>query len=89
MDETQYCSLADLGPGHRVAVVRVSDDDPEVLRYLAALGIMPGVTVAVLACEPFDGPITLSIGDERLSIGAPLAAQVMVDMIGGSEAPSH
>ncbi len=89
VDETQYCSLADLGPGHRVAVVRVSDDDPEVLRYLAELGIMPGVALAVLACEPFDGPITLSIGDERISIGAPLAAQVMVDMIGDTQAPSH
>ena len=89
VDETQYCSLADLGPGHRVGVVRVSDDDPEVLRYLASIGIMPGVTIAVLACEPFDGPITLSIASERISIGAPLAAKVMVDMIGGSEAPSH
>ncbi len=89
VDETQYCSLADLGPGHRVAVVRVGDDDPEVLRYLASIGIMPGVTIAVLACEPFDGPITLSIENERISIGAPLAAQVLVDMIGGSEAPSH
>lgn len=89
VDETQYCSLADLGAGHRVAVVRVSDDDPEVLRYLASMGIMPGVTVAVLACEPFDGPITLSIGGERISIGAPLAAQVMVDLIGDTQAPSH
>lgn len=89
VDETQYCSLADLGPGHRVAVVRVSDDDPEVLRYLASMGIRPGVTIAVLACEPFDGPITLSVAGERISIGTPLAAQVMVDMIGNSEAPSH
>ena len=89
VDETQYCSLADLGPGHRVSVVRVGDDDPEVLRYLASIGIMPGVTIAVLACEPFNGPITLSIDNERISIGTPLAAQVLVDMVGGSEAPSH
>ena len=42
-------------------VRRVPDDDPERLRYLASLGLVPGARVTVLKREPFDGPITLSI----------------------------
>lgn len=89
IDETQYCTLADLGPGHRVLVVRVTDDDPDVLRYFAELGIRPGVSLAVLAREPYDGPITLAVGGERLELGAGLAMRVMVDLVADVTAPAH
>ena len=89
VDETQYCTLADLGPGHRVLVVRVTDDDPEVLRYFAELGIRPGVSLAVLAREPHDGPLTLAVAGERLSVGTGLAGHVMVDLVADVTAPAH
>ncbi|HUF65332.1 MAG TPA: metal-dependent transcriptional regulator [Gemmatimonadaceae bacterium] len=88
IDETQYCTLADLGPGHRVRVVRVTDDEPEVLRYFAELGIRPGASLAVLARE-YDGPITIAIGDERLALGSGLASRVMVDLVSDVTAPAH
>jgi DtxR family transcriptional regulator, Mn-dependent transcriptional regulator len=88
IDETQYCTLADLGPGHRVRVVRVTDEDPEVLRYFAELGIRPGASLAVLARE-YDGPITVAMGDERLSLGTGLAGRVMVDLVSDVTAPAH
>jgi DtxR family Mn-dependent transcriptional regulator len=37
MDETVYLSLDELGAGFGARVVQVSDDDPEMLRYLAEL----------------------------------------------------
>lgn len=89
VDETQYCTLADLGPGHRVLVVRVTDDDPEALRHLADAGIKPGVSLAVLSREPYDGPITIAISGQRLAIGPLLAAQVMVDLVSDVTAPAH
>jgi DtxR family Mn-dependent transcriptional regulator len=81
--ETTYRSIVDLAVGHRAEVVRVSDDDdPEQLRYLAELGLVPGASVTVLARAPFDGPITLRIGRKapgvKRSIGPGLAAAVLI-----------
>ena len=78
VDETVYRSLAELDVGATGVVVRVADEDPEMLRYLGELAIVPGKRVTVKARAPFDGPITLSIGRQELSIGPALAAQVMV-----------
>jgi len=78
VDETVYRSLAELEVGSTGVVVRVSDEDAEMLRYLAELGIVPGKRLSVKAHAPFDGPITLSVSRQELSIGPALAAQVMV-----------
>ena len=70
--------LAELEVGSTGVVVRVSDEDPEMLRYLAELAIVPGKRLSVKSRAPYDGPITLSISRQELSIGPALAAQVMV-----------
>lgn len=79
VDETEYRSLAEMRVGASGAVVRVADEDPEMLRYLAELAIVPGKRVTVKSRAPYDGPITLSVGRQELSIGPALAAQVMVE----------
>ena len=49
-------------PLNSPATVRhIPDDDPEMLRYVASLGIIPGAVVSVTGREPFDGPVYLSI----------------------------
>jgi DtxR family Mn-dependent transcriptional regulator len=78
VDETEYTSLADLDVGATGVVARVADEDPEMLRYLGELSIRPGKQVSVKARAPFDGPITLSVGRQEISIGPALAAQVLV-----------
>ena len=78
VDETVYRSLAELEVGSAGVVVRVSDEDPEMLRYLGELSIVPGKRLTVKSRAPFDGPITLAIARQELSIGPALAAQVMV-----------
>jgi len=89
VDETEYFALGDLGAGLGVRVVRVSDDDPEMLRYLAELEIIPGAELLIVSKAPFDGPITLRIGMTLHSIGPALAAQVMVEPLVDLEAPAH
>jgi DtxR family Mn-dependent transcriptional regulator len=89
MDETEYFALADLGAGLGVRVVRVSDEDPEMLRYLAELEITPGTELLIVSKAPFDGPITLRIGLALHSIGPALAAQVLVEPLVDIEAPAH
>jgi DtxR family Mn-dependent transcriptional regulator len=78
MDETEYTSLAQLDAGASGVVVRVSDEDPEMLRYLAELSILPGKKITVKSRAPYDGPITLAVGRQELSIGPALAANVLI-----------
>src|SRR4051812_10703704 len=70
--------LLDSQPGHEAIVVRVSDRDPEQLRYLGGLGLYPGANVTVVEVLPFDGPIRLLINGSEHIIGRPLAATVYV-----------
>ncbi len=89
MDETEYLSLAELGAGYGARVVRVSDDDPEMLRYLGELEIMPGSEIVIVSKAPYDGPINLRVSGPLLSIGPALAAQVMVEPLTDMDAPAH
>lgn len=80
IDETRHRTLSDLATGQRCRVVRVSDEDSELLRYLAKIGIHPGVQVTVAARAPFDGPLTLKVGRGECQVGPVLASRVMVEV---------
>jgi DtxR family Mn-dependent transcriptional regulator len=62
-------TLVDLEPGEHASVSRVPDGDPELLRYLAELGLVPGSVVEVVAHAPFAGPVTVRTdrGDHAIS----------------------
>ena len=72
------CRCITLAPGEPARVQRVSDRDPQRLRYLEELGIRPGVTIQVLEALPFDGPLRLDVSGVEQMIGRPLAAVVQV-----------
>jgi DtxR family Mn-dependent transcriptional regulator len=78
VDETEYTSLADLAVGASGMIVRVAGEDPERLRYLGELSILPGKRVTVKFRAPYDGPITLGAGRQEISIGPALASHVLV-----------
>jgi DtxR family Mn-dependent transcriptional regulator len=78
LHERPLTSLGDVEVGRRVRVERVGDRDPDQLRYLAELGIVPGARVAIASRAPFDGPITLRVGRTNRSIGTSLARQIFV-----------
>ena len=69
-------ALADTAAGGRFRVDRVSDEDSAALRYLASLGVRPGVVLRVLEREPFGGPLWIEIGGQRRALGTPLARVV-------------
>jgi DtxR family Mn-dependent transcriptional regulator len=86
VEETVRRSLTDAAVGERVRVRQVMDEDGERLRYLAELGIRPGAVIRLLERAPFDGPITLWVGDgvggATRAVGPALAAQVFVESLG-------
>ncbi len=80
VDETRLASIADLAVGDGATVVRVSDRNGELLRYLAEIALVPGAELVLLARAPFDGPLTLRVGSHEQAIGPALARQVLVDV---------
>ncbi len=83
-------TLADAPVGVAVRFVRVSDSDPEMLRYLGKRGIAPGAELTVVRREPFGGPVILSRpeGGEQLSFGQELARAMHVEVIAADSAPA-
>lgn len=78
MPRVSSLRLSELEPGEPAVVARVSDRDPEQLRFLGELGLRPGVTVTVVERLPFDGPLRIKFDGEEHVIGLPLAANVNV-----------
>ncbi len=76
--EVPLISLSDLEPGTQAVIQRVSDRDPEKLRYLAGLGMFPSVRLMVKSRAPFEGPIHVQVGNTDHAIGPNLARQVYV-----------
>jgi DtxR family transcriptional regulator, Mn-dependent transcriptional regulator len=72
IDEQPTRALAELDAGERGRFVRVSDADPDMLRYLADRGIAPGDRFEIVAREPFDGPLTVMFGDRSHVLGGAL-----------------
>jgi DtxR family Mn-dependent transcriptional regulator len=54
-------SLLQTPAGAGGTVSRVSDRDPEQLRYLRELGIVPGARVTVIEHLPFEGPVRIRV----------------------------
>ena len=59
-------------------VGRVKDQNPELLRYLEKLGVLPGVELTIIEKAPFDGPIAISLAGQSLSIGFAIAQDIFL-----------
>jgi DtxR family transcriptional regulator, Mn-dependent transcriptional regulator len=70
--------LSSVLPGQQMIVQRVSDDDPDLLRYLSSLGLIPGALLEVLAVAPYGGVYTVRVGAQTHAIGDPVAQAVLV-----------
>lgn len=68
----------DAGAGGRI--VSVSDHDPELLRFLADLGLVPDRRIEVLERLPFGGPVRVSVeGADPVEVPPEAAAAVQVE----------
>jgi DtxR family Mn-dependent transcriptional regulator len=80
MEERPTSALADLAAGARATFVRISDSDPEMLRYLAERGIAPGDDFEVIDKQPFDGPTFARFGDDVHVLGGELARAMRAEV---------
>jgi DtxR family Mn-dependent transcriptional regulator len=88
LDERSTRSMESLQPGDRGRFVRVSDSDPEMLRYLDGCGISPGDRFSVRERQPFGGPLFVVFGEREHAIGGALAGAMRVEVDRGARATS-
>lgn len=86
LEERATRSMESLAGGDEGTFVRVSDADPEMLRYLAGCGISPGDRFEVRERQPFGGPLFVSFAGREHAIGGRLAGAMRVEI---DEAAPH
>jgi DtxR family Mn-dependent transcriptional regulator len=78
IDQPPSQRLADLGPGQSAVITEVYDNDPALLRYLGELGLYPKAAVSVVTVAPFEGPLTVRVGETSHALGREVANQILV-----------
>jgi DtxR family Mn-dependent transcriptional regulator len=82
----ELASLADLAPGERATVRRISEvaehDAPQVLRLLEAAGIVPGREVGIGGDGAGLGAVAVHVGDEVVALGLDVARVVWAEPAG-------
>ncbi|MBI4429771.1 MAG: metal-dependent transcriptional regulator [Ignavibacteriales bacterium] len=72
--------LADVEPGGSATVRRVSDANPDILRYMSKLGIALNTKIKVKEKIEFDGSLRVDVGAKEQFISAKLAQHIFVEM---------
>jgi DtxR family Mn-dependent transcriptional regulator len=70
--------LCDSGSGAEVDILRIDDEEGDLLSYLASLGMLPGTRVRVCDVAPFKGPMLVEVGDARYALGRDVAEKIVV-----------
>jgi DtxR family Mn-dependent transcriptional regulator len=78
IDQRDCVRLVDLKPGQTALVAEVSDHDSALLRYVGELGLYPQVKVSVIAVAPFDGPLTVRVGEAEHALGREAASLIFM-----------
>jgi DtxR family transcriptional regulator, Mn-dependent transcriptional regulator len=72
IQELACIALSDVPIGETVEISRVQESQPERLRYIASLGLRPGVHVTVVNRQPIDDLVTIKVGSHKQVIGREL-----------------
>lgn len=75
-------TLDHLRPPQQAVIQRVRDSDPELLRYLSDLGLVPDARLRVLEYSPFDNNLRLEVQGraEPVVLGRNVTSQIFVQV---------
>ncbi len=68
--------LSDFRAGESGHVARISDADPDMLRYFDSVGIALDTAIVVVERRDFAGTIAIHIGDRTIDLGSPAAEAI-------------
>jgi len=82
MPQSTYITLSLLRPPQKARVKRVSDSDPNLLRYLSERGIEPDAQLEIMEFSPFDNNLMVQVtgSDEPVVLGSMVTSQVFVEV---------
>ena len=78
VDIPEMPPLYALAPGDVAEVAVPGSTEGDVIEFLDALGLRPGVLIEVLEKHPFDGPMVLRVDGNERTIGERVASQIYV-----------
>jgi len=73
-------ALINVPSGSECVVSRVRTHNPDKLRYIAELGLLPGLPFHLLSCAPFKGPLRLQMKPQDHVISYELAQDLWVEV---------
>ncbi len=76
--------LTDLKAGEKGRIDRVEEEQPQMLQYLATLGLLPNVEVEVKEIAPFNGPFLVKVGKSQYALGREVASKIWMRKRAGS-----
>jgi DtxR family transcriptional regulator, Mn-dependent transcriptional regulator len=75
-DDEEIKPLCDFCADEKGCIARVVEEEPQLLQYLASLGLMPDVDIEVKEVSPFGGPLLVKIGDTQYALGREVASKI-------------
>lgn len=78
LEHSEYAALMEHNPGDVVKVMRVSDDDPEMLQHAAKLGVRLNKKLMVKEKRSFDGSMVVKVGSKVHVISQQMAGAIFV-----------
>ena len=80
-----WTPLTETETGRPLIIRRIhetAEDNPELLRFLEANGIIPGARAEVIEILPFNQTLTLAVGEKRVALGFQAARYIFVECEG-------
>ncbi len=81
-----WLALPGVLPGEKIIIRRIhetAEENPELLEFLEANGIVPGVTAEVSEVLSFNQTLSLLIGNNKVALGFPTARYIYVEKFPG------
>ena len=75
--------LVEAGVGEERIIARITSEEPELLKYFNRLGLKPERSIEIIEKAPFNGPLTIKIGESIHALDHRLASIIMVKKGGG------
>ena len=75
-EDEEIKPLCDFSENEKGCIARVDENEPQLLQYLASLGLLPDVDIEVKEVAPFGGPLLVKIGDTQYALGREVASKI-------------
>ncbi len=72
--------LSALRPNRSATIQRVTAQDPQLLRHLESLGLIPGARIKIIEYSNFDNNLTIKVGKKISVLGLNITAKIFVEV---------